>query len=49
MLDTAAFTDKVSVAGVLPLDGITVRKFPPVLGTKEVVNGTLVPVVLLVT
>jgi hypothetical protein len=45
VLETAGFTDKVSVAGVLPLDGATVRKLPPVLGTKETVNGTLAPVV----
>ncbi len=49
MLDTAAFTDKVSVAGVFPLEGVTVTKSPPVLGTKDAVKGALVPVVVLVT
>ena len=43
MLDTDAFTDKVMVAGVFPLDGVTVRKLPPVLGTKVAVKGTLAP------
>ena len=37
------------VAGVFPLAGVTVRKLPPVLGTKEAVNGTLVPALVLVT
>ena len=49
MLETAAFTDKVMVAGVFPLDGVTVKKLPPVLGTKQAVKGTLVPDVVLVT
>jgi hypothetical protein len=48
VLDTAAFTANVSVAGVFPLAGVTVRKLPPVPGMKVAVNGTL-PVELLVT
>ena len=49
MLDTAASTDKAIVAGVFPLEGVTVRKLPPVLGTKATVKGTLAPEALLVT
>ena len=49
MLATAAFTDKLIVAGVFPLAGVTARKLPPVLGTKEVVNGALAPAVVLLT
>jgi hypothetical protein len=49
VLATAAFTDKLMAAGVFPLAGVTVRKLPPVLGTKDVVNGALVPAVVLVT
>jgi len=46
MSASAAFTDRVMVAGVFPLDGVTVRKLPPVLGAKATVNGALVPATL---
>jgi hypothetical protein len=46
VLETAEFTDKLMVAGVLPLVGVTVKKFSPELGTKVAVNGTLDAVVL---